>query len=209
VTVRLLLIDNYDSFTYNLVQAFLVLGADVQVSRNDEITVTDALTRAPTHLCISPGPGTPYDAGVSMDMIRAFAGRIPLLGVCLGHQSIVEVFGGKVVRAGRLMHGKTSTITHDGRTVFDGLPQHAEVGRYHSLIAAPERMPSELEVSARTPEGEIMAARHRLLNVEGVQFHPESILTPDGPRLLKNFLDLKGGARSSSSTSGSADVPSA
>jgi len=189
VKPRLLLIDNYDSFTYNLVQAFLVLGADVQVHRNDEISVEQARALAPTHLCISPGPGTPYDAGVSMDMIRAFAGRIPVLGVCLGHQSIVEVFGGKVVRAGRLMHGKTSTITHDGLTLFQGIEQGCEVGRYHSLIAAPESMPAELIVSARTPEGEIMAARHRSLAVEGVQFHPESILTPMGPRLLKNFLD--------------------
>jgi anthranilate synthase/aminodeoxychorismate synthase-like glutamine amidotransferase len=209
VTIRLLLIDNYDSFTYNLVQAFLVLGADVRVYRNDEITVSEALAFAPTHLCISPGPGTPYDAGVSMEMIRAFAGRVPLLGVCLGHQSIVEVFGGKVVRAGRLMHGKTSSITHDGRSVFQGLPQHCEVGRYHSLIAAPERMPPELEVSARTPEGEIMAARHRALSVEGVQFHPESILTPDGPKLLKNFLDLAGGERSASAAPGITDAASA
>jgi anthranilate synthase/aminodeoxychorismate synthase-like glutamine amidotransferase len=209
VSARLLLIDNYDSFTYNLVQAFLVLGADVSVYRNDEITVPEALAFTPTHLCISPGPGTPYDAGVSMEMIRAFAGRVPLLGVCLGHQSIVEVFGGKVVRAGRLMHGKTSSITHDGRSVFHGLPQHCEVGRYHSLIAAPERMPPELEVSARTPEGEIMAARHRALSVEGVQFHPESILTPDGPKLLKNFLDLTGGERSTSAAPGITDVASA
>ena len=193
---RLLLIDNYDSFTYNLVQAFLVLGADVRVHRNDEITASEAAALAPSHLCISPGPGTPYDAGVSMEMIRAFAGRIPVLGVCLGHQSIVEVFGGKVVRAQRLMHGKTSSITHDGRTLFAGLPEPCEVGRYHSLIAAPERMPRELEVSALTAEGEIMAARHRTLVVEGVQFHPESILTPDGPRLLQNFLALEGGERS-------------
>ncbi len=135
---RLLLIDNYDSFTYNLVQAFLVLGAEVQVYRNDAIAVAEARALAPTHLCISPGPGTPYDAGVSMEMIRAFAGRIPVLGVCLGHQSIVEVFGGKVVRAGRLMHGKTSLVQHDGAALFAGLPQPCEVGRYHSLIAAPE-----------------------------------------------------------------------
>jgi anthranilate synthase component 2/para-aminobenzoate synthetase component 2 len=195
VTPRLLLIDNYDSFTYNLVQAFLVLGAEVLVERNDAITVEQALALAPSHLCISPGPGTPYDAGVSMAMIRAFAGRVPVLGVCLGHQSIVEVFGGKVVRAQRLMHGKTSRVTHDGRTLFRGLPQLCEVGRYHSLIAAPERMPAELEVSATTPEGEIMAARHRTLLVEGVQFHPESILTPEGPQLLANFLQLSGAAR--------------
>ena len=185
---RLLLIDNYDSFTYNLVQAFLVLGADVRVYRNDAIAVAEARAVAPTHLCISPGPGTPYDAGVSMEMIRSFAGRIPVLGVCLGHQSIVEVFGGKVVRAGRLMHGKTSLIHHDGIGVFADLPQPCEVGRYHSLIAAPEALPPELIVSAHTPEGEIMGVRHRQLAVEGVQFHPESILTADGPRLLANFL---------------------
>jgi anthranilate synthase/aminodeoxychorismate synthase-like glutamine amidotransferase len=193
---RLLLIDNYDSFTYNLVQAFLVLGADVHVYRNDAMTVEQALAFAPSHLCISPGPGTPYDAGVSMDMIRAFAGRLPVLGVCLGHQSIVEVFGGKVVRAGRLMHGKTSIIQHDGASLFAGLPQPCEVGRYHSLIAAPETLPAQLEVTARTQEGEIMAVRHRSLMVEGVQFHPESILTPDGPALMKNFLEFTGGQRS-------------
>ncbi len=185
---RLLLIDNYDSFTYNLVQAFLVLGAEVLVYRNDAIAVEEARALAPSHLCISPGPGTPYDAGVSMEMIRAFAGRVPVLGVCLGHQSIVEVFGGKVVRAGRLMHGKTSLVDHDGAGVFAQLPQPCEVGRYHSLIAAPETLPPELIVTARTPEGEIMGVRHRELAVEGVQFHPESILTPDGPRLLGNFL---------------------
>jgi len=185
---RLLLIDNYDSFTYNLVQAFLVLGAEVLVYRNDAITVAEARGLIPTHLCISPGPGTPHDAGISMEMIRAFAGRVPVLGVCLGHQSIVEVFGGKVVRAGRLMHGKTSLVQHDGLGVFADLPQSCEVGRYHSLIAAPERLPAELTVSARTPEGEIMGVRHRELAVEGVQFHPESILTPLGPRVLANFL---------------------
>jgi anthranilate synthase/aminodeoxychorismate synthase-like glutamine amidotransferase len=195
MTARLLLIDNYDSFTYNLVQAFLVLGADVHVYRNDAMTVQQALDFAPSHLCISPGPGTPYDAGVSMDMIRAFAGRLPVLGVCLGHQSIVEVFGGKVVRAGRLMHGKTSVIQHDGKSLFAGLPQPCEVGRYHSLIAAPDTLTDDLEVSARTQEGEIMGVRHRKLMVEGVQFHPESILTPDGPALMKNFLGFTGGSR--------------
>jgi anthranilate synthase/aminodeoxychorismate synthase-like glutamine amidotransferase len=194
VTPRLLLIDNYDSFTYNLVQAFLVLGAEVSVYRNDALTPQDALALAPSHLCISPGPGTPYDAGVSMDMIRAFAGRIPVLGVCLGHQSIVEVFGGKVVRADRLMHGKTSLVRHDGRTLFEGLPLPCEVGRYHSLIAAPASLPQVLEVSAQTAAGEIMAVRHRTLSVEGVQFHPESILTPEGPRLLGNFLRVSSGA---------------
>jgi anthranilate synthase/aminodeoxychorismate synthase-like glutamine amidotransferase len=192
---RLLLIDNYDSFTYNLVQAFLVLGAEVSVYRNDALTPAAARALEPTHLCISPGPGTPYDAGVSMDMIRAFAGAIPVLGVCLGHQSIVEVFGGQVVRAGRLMHGKTSLIRHDGRTLFAGLPQPCEVGRYHSLIASPGMLPAVLEVSARTDEGEIMAVRHRALVVEGVQFHPESILTPLGPKLLGNFLGYTAGER--------------
>jgi anthranilate synthase/aminodeoxychorismate synthase-like glutamine amidotransferase len=200
VTPRLLLIDNYDSFTYNLVQAFLVLGAEVSVYRNDALTPAEALTLAPTHLCISPGPGTPYDAGVSMDMVRAFAGRIPVLGVCLGHQSIVEVFGGKVVRAGRLMHGKTSLVRHDARTLFAGLPQPCEVGRYHSLIAAPGSLPVQLEVSAQTAEGEIMAVRHRTLAVEGVQFHPESILTPDGPKLMRNFLATTAGERAGGAT---------
>ena len=190
---RLLLIDNYDSFTYNLVQAFLVLGADVRVYRNDAIDVSQATALAPTHLCISPGPGTPDDAGVSMDMIRAFAGRIPVLGVCLGHQSIVEVFGGKVVRAGRLMHGKTSMIQHDGLGVFAGLPQPCEVGRYHSLIAAPDSLPATLTVTAWTEAKEIMGVRHVGLAVEGVQFHPESILTPLGPRLLGNFLKQSAG----------------
>ena len=188
MNVRLLLIDNYDSFTYNLVQAFLVLGAEVDVRRNDEITVEEALKLAPSHLCISPGPGTPRDAGVSMAMITAFAGKVPVFGVCLGHQSIVEVFGGKVVRAGRLMHGKTSLVEHDGRSVFAGLPQPCEVGRYHSLIAEPSKMPAELEIDARTAEGEIMGVRHRRYAVEGVQFHPESVLTPQGPQLMGNFL---------------------
>jgi anthranilate synthase/aminodeoxychorismate synthase-like glutamine amidotransferase len=195
VKARLLLIDNYDSFTYNLVQAFLVLGAEVEVHRNDALTPAAARALAPTHLCISPGPGTPHDAGVSMDMIREFAGHIPVLGVCLGHQSIVEVFGGEVVRAGRLMHGKTSLLQHDGRTLFAGVPQPCQVGRYHSLIAAPASMPAVLEVSASTAEGEIMAVRHRTLTVEGVQFHPESILTPEGPRLLGNFLEYRAGVR--------------
>jgi len=199
---RLLLIDNYDSFTYNLVQAFLVLGAEVSVYRNDALTPEAARALAPTHLCISPGPGTPYDAGVSMDMIRAFAGSIPVLGVCLGHQSIVEVFGGKVVRAARLMHGKTSLVRHDGRTLFAGLPEPCEVGRYHSLIAAPQSVPAQLEVSARTAEGEIMGVRHRTLSVEGVQFHPESILTPEGPRLLGNFLQFSAGERAQATDSG-------
>ena len=193
--VRLLLIDNYDSFTYNLVQAFLVLGAEVLVHRNDALSVPQALQLAPTHLCISPGPGTPYDAGVSMDMIRAFAGVVPVFGVCLGHQSITEVFGGKVVRAGRLMHGKTSMVTHDGQGLFAGLPDPCEVGRYHSLIAQPESLPSERVVTARTAEGEIMGLRHRELMVEGVQFHPESVLTPHGPALMANFLRQRAARR--------------
>jgi len=195
VTPKLLLIDNYDSFTYNLVQAFLVLGADVQVYRNDAIDVAAARALAPTHLCISPGPGTPAQAGVSIEMIRAFAGQIPVFGVCLGHQSIVESFGGRVVRAPRLMHGKTSAIEHDGRGLFVDVPQPCEVGRYHSLIAQPEAMPAELEVTARTSQGEIMAVRHRRFRVEGVQFHPESVLTPDGPTMLRNFLRMSGGER--------------
>ena len=201
---RLLLIDNYDSFTYNLVQAFLVLGAEVEVYRNDALTPDAARALAPSHLCISPGPGTPRDAGVSMDMIRAFAGSIPVLGVCLGHQSIVEVFGGEVVRAGRLMHGKTSLVRHDGRTLFVGLSQPCEVGRYHSLIAEPARLPAVLEVSARTDEGEIMAVRHRTLTVEGVQFHPESILTPEGPEMLGQFLQYSAGMRRGESRVGGA-----
>jgi anthranilate synthase/aminodeoxychorismate synthase-like glutamine amidotransferase len=192
---RLLLIDNYDSFTYNLVQAFMVLGAEVDVRRNDEITVDEALQLAPTHLCISPGPGTPRDAGVSMDMIKAFAGKIPVFGVCLGHQAIVEAFGGEVVRAPRLMHGKTSLVEHDGGSIFAGLPQPCEVGRYHSLIAQPSSMPADLEVDARTAEGEIMGVRHRRFAVEGVQFHPESVLTPQGPLLMGNFLQLRSGMR--------------
>ena len=192
---RLLLIDNYDSFTYNLVQAFLVLGADVLVHRNDAISIEAARALAPTHVCISPGPGTPHDAGVSMDMIRAFAGHVPVLGVCLGHQSLVEVYGGDVVRAGRLMHGKVSMVEHDGRGLYAGLPQPFAAGRYHSLIAKPETLPAVLEVTARTAEGEIMGVRHREHVVEGVQFHPESILTPDGPRLLGHFLELTAATR--------------
>ena len=185
---RILLIDNYDSFTYNLVQAFLVLGAEVDVHRNDAITVDAAVAGTHSHLVISPGPGTPRDAGVSMEMIRALAGRIPIFGVCLGHQSLVEVFGGKVVRAARLMHGKVSPVSHDGKGLFDGLPPQFSAGRYHSLIAEPQSIPAVLEVTARTPEGEIMGVRHRSLAVEGVQFHPESVLTPEGPNLMANFL---------------------
>jgi anthranilate synthase/aminodeoxychorismate synthase-like glutamine amidotransferase len=194
VKARLLLIDNYDSFTYNLVQAFLILGAEVEVYRNDAIDLAAAQALAPTHLCISPGPGTPAQAGVSIAMIRAFAGRIPVLGVCLGHQSITEAFGGHVVRAPRLMHGKTSMIEHDGLGVFAGIPSPCEVGRYHSLIAESASLPPELLVTARTAEGEIMGVRHRQLAIEGVQFHPESVLSPDGPAMLGNFLRFASGA---------------
>ncbi len=191
MTPRLLLVDNYDSFTYNLVQAFMVLGAEVLVHRNDAITIEQALALKPTHLCISPGPGTPQDAGVSMKMIEAFAGRLPIFGVCLGHQSLVEVFGGKVVRAPRLMHGKTSPVHHDGKGVFTGLSNPMQAGRYHSLIALRESLPAELVVTAWTDEGEIMGVRHRDLPVEGVQFHPESVLTPEGPALMANFLGTR------------------
>jgi anthranilate synthase/aminodeoxychorismate synthase-like glutamine amidotransferase len=191
VTPKVLLIDNYDSFTYNLVQAFLVLGAEVDVFRNDAISVEQALALDHTHLVISPGPGTPRDAGVSMRMIEAFAGRIPIFGVCLGHQSLVEVFGGQVVRAARLMHGKVSPVEHDGKGLYSGMRQDFDAGRYHSLIAAPERMPEVLEVTARTAQGEIMGVRHRTLPIEGVQFHPESVLTPDGPILMGNFLKVR------------------
>jgi anthranilate synthase/aminodeoxychorismate synthase-like glutamine amidotransferase len=194
VRPRLLLIDNYDSFTYNLVQAFMVLGADVRVHRNDAITIDEARAIEPTHLVISPGPGTPADAGMSMKMIEAFAGQLPILGVCLGHQSLVEVFGGKVVRAPRLMHGKVSPVRHDGRTIFSGLSRPFDAGRYHSLIAEPASLPDVLELTAQTDEGEIMGVRHKTLPIEGVQFHPESILTPEGPKLMANFLYVQSAA---------------
>ena len=188
--VRMLLIDNYDSFTYNLVQAFAAQGADVMVYRNDAITVEEALELEPTHLVISPGPGRPEDAGVSLDMIAAFADRIPVLGVCLGHQSLVHHFGGSIVRAERLMHGKTSMAKHDGKTIFEGLSQPFEVGRYHSLCAEHESLPGELELTAETERGEIMGVRHKILPLEGVQFHPESVLTPEGDRLMANFMRM-------------------
>ena len=184
---RLLLIDNYDSFTYNLVQAFLVLGAEVQVYRNDAITPAQARALEPTHLCVSPGPGTPRDAGVSMQMIEAFAGTVPVLGVCLGHQAIVEVFGGEVGYARELLHGKASPVRHDGNGLFSGLPHPFDAGRYHSLAAT--RVPDELEPTAYADDGEVMAVRHRTLQIVGVQFNPESVLTPDGPALGRNFLE--------------------
>lgn len=188
---RLLLIDNYDSFTYNLVQAFLVLGAEVDVFRNDEISVEQALEIAPTHLCISPGPGRPEDAGVSLEMIAAFESRVPIFGVCLGHQSLVSHFGGDIVSAPRLMHGKTSRVNHDGKTIYAGLASPMQAGRYHSLAADPGTVPDSLEISATTARGEIMGVRHRKLPIEGVQFHPESVLTPDGDAMMKNFLDIR------------------
>ncbi len=191
MNARLLLIDNYDSFTYNLVQAFLVLGAEVDVHRNDAIDVREALALAPTHLVVSPGPGRPDDAGNSLAMIEAFAPRTPVLGVCLGHQSIVQHFGGRIVQAGALMHGKTSWVEHDGDTLFADLPNPFEAGRYHSLAADKSQMPDELVVTARTEDGEIMGVRHRELPVFGVQFHPESVLTADGPALLDNFVRLR------------------
>jgi anthranilate synthase component 2/para-aminobenzoate synthetase component 2 len=190
---RLLLVDNYDSFTYNLVQAFLVLGAEVLVYRNDEISVAQALELKPSHLCISPGPGRPDDAGVSLAMLAAFEQRVPILGVCLGHQSLVQHFGGRIISASRLMHGKTSMITHDGRGVYAGLSNPFQAGRYHSLAAEEATMPAALEITARSERGEIMGVRHRQLPVEGVQFHPESVLTPEGNRLLGNFLAMTAG----------------
>jgi anthranilate synthase component 2/para-aminobenzoate synthetase component 2 len=188
MSARLLLIDNYDSFTYNLVQAFLVLEAEVLVYRNDALTVGEAMRLAPTHLVISPGPGRPDDAGNSLALIAALADRVPILGVCLGHQCIVQHFGGEIVSAAALMHGKTSLVRHDGSILFSGLPNPFAAGRYHSLAADRARLPAGLDVTARTDDGEIMAVRHRELPIEGVQFHPESVLTPDGPRLMRNFL---------------------
>jgi anthranilate synthase/aminodeoxychorismate synthase-like glutamine amidotransferase len=188
MSARILLIDNYDSFTYNLVQAFLVLEAEVLVYRNDAIAVADARALRPSHLVISPGPGRPQDAGRSLEMIDAFVGEVPVLGVCLGHQSLVECFGGEVVSAASLMHGKTSWISHDGEGVYAGLESPLEVGRYHSLAANRDRIPKVLKVTARTKDQEIMGVRHSALPVEGVQFHPESVLTPMGPKMLANFL---------------------
>jgi len=186
----LLVIDNYDSFTYNLVQYFGELGADPQVRRNDAITPEEVEKLKPKKVVISPGPGRPQDAGISMELIRRLGSRIPLLGVCLGHQCIGEVYGGKVVRAGRLMHGKTSPIQHDGKGVFAKLPNPFEATRYHSLIVEKESVPSCLQVSAETAEGEIMGLRHKEYPVHGVQFHPESILSKEGKDLLANFLSL-------------------
>jgi anthranilate synthase component 2 len=184
----ILVIDNYDSFTYNLVQYLGELGQEVEVVRNDAVDVDEIARRAPSHLVISPGPGTPDDAGVSLEAIRRLGGSVPILGVCLGHQSIGQAYGGRIVRAPRVMHGKVSPVRHDGRGAFRGLPNPFEAIRYHSLVIARDSLPACLEVSAWTAEGEIMGVRHRALAVEGVQFHPESILTEHGHRLLANFL---------------------
>jgi len=188
----LLVIDNYDSFTYNLVQYLGELGQDVRVVRNDGLAVADVAALAPSHVVISPGPCTPNEAGISLDVIKMYAGKIPILGVCLGHQSIGQAFGGKIVRAARVMHGKTSPIHHDGKGVFTGLPNPFEATRYHSLLIERASVPDVLEVTAKTAEGEIMAVRHKTLPVEGVQFHPESFLTTAGKDLLRNFI-AKGG----------------
>lgn len=184
----IVMIDNYDSFTYNLVQFVGELGEELKVFRNDKITIQEIEALAPDYLMISPGPCTPNEAGISLEVIRYFAGKIPILGVCLGHQSIGQAFGGKVVRAERLMHGKTSLVHHDQKTIFRNIPSPFVVARYHSLIIEEGTLPPELEVTARTPEGEIMAVRHRTYPIEGVQFHPESIITEYGKQLLSNFL---------------------
>jgi anthranilate synthase/aminodeoxychorismate synthase-like glutamine amidotransferase len=186
----ILVLDNYDSFTYNLVQYFGELGADLRVVRNDQITLGEIERLAPERIVVSPGPCTPSEAGISSEVIEAFGGRLPILGVCLGHQCIGEVYGGDVVRADRLMHGKTSPIIHTGQGVFRDLPSPFEATRYHSLIVKRETLPDVLEITAETAEGEIMGLRHRTLPVHGVQFHPESILTTEGKRLLRNFLEL-------------------
>lgn len=186
----LLVIDNYDSFTYNLVQYFGELGEDVQVYRNDKITLARIAELSPSRLVISPGPCTPKEAGISVDAIRKFAGALPILGVCLGHQSLAAAYGGEIIRAPRLMHGKASSIEHDGKTIYRTLPNPFQATRYHSLIVNRATVPDCLEISAETAEGEIMGLRHRTLGVEGVQFHPESILTSIGKDLLRNFLKL-------------------
>jgi len=186
----LLMIDNYDSFTYNLVQYFGELGEDVRVYRNNKITLDEIEALHPSRLVVSPGPCTPKEAGISVEAIRRFGGAIPLLGVCLGHQSLAVAFGGEVVRAERLMHGKTSWIKHNGKTIFKDLPNPFEATRYHSLIVNRSTLPSCFDISAETAEGEIMGIRHRSLGIEGVQFHPESILTTVGKDLLRNFLKL-------------------
>jgi para-aminobenzoate synthetase component 2 len=185
----ILLIDNYDSFTYNLAHLFGELGAEVTVLRNDAVDADGAERLAPSHLVVSPGPGRPEDAGASVAIVRRLGQRVPTLGVCLGHQAIVEAFGGEIGQAQRLLHGKASAVSHDGAGLFAGLPEPLEAGRYHSLAAT--RVPDCLEVCARTEDGEVMAVRHRELPVDGIQFHPESVLTPDGPALARNFLESR------------------
>ncbi len=187
----LLMIDNYDSFTYNLVQYFGELGEDIHVFRNDKLKIEDIIKLNPDRIVISPGPCTPKEAGISVDVIKYFAGKLPMLGVCLGHQAIGEAFGGDIIRADRLMHGKISMIYHDGKSIFEGIPNPFEATRYHSLIIKRDTLPSCLEISAETKEGEIMGVRHKEFKIEGVQFHPESILTKVGIDILKNFLKIK------------------
>jgi para-aminobenzoate synthetase component 2 len=191
----LLVIDNYDSFTYNLVQYFGELGCEIEVRRNDAITLDEIAELRPDHIVISPGPCTPNEAGISLAVIDRFKGEIPILGVCLGHQAIGQAFGGRVVSAGRLMHGKTSPIQHDGRTIFTGLPSPFTATRYHSLVVSRDGLPDCLEISAQTEEGEIMGLRHKTYPIEGVQFHPESVVSEHGHALLRNFLQLGTGLR--------------
>jgi anthranilate synthase/aminodeoxychorismate synthase-like glutamine amidotransferase len=186
----LLMIDNYDSFTYNLVQYLGELGVKVKTFRNDKITIKEIEKLKPNRIVISPGPGTPDDAGISVEVIKHFAGKVPILGVCLGHQSIARAFGGKIVRARRLMHGKTSPIFHDEKTIYKGLPIPFDATRYHSLVAEKKSLPSCLEITARSDKDELMGFRHKEFPVEGIQFHPESILTMAGKDLLQNFLDI-------------------
>ena len=186
----ILLLDNYDSFTYNLAQHLGQLGEKLEVRRNDQITLDEIEKLAPERIVISPGPGVPQDAGITVELVHRFAGKIPILGVCLGHQAIGYAFGGRVVRAPMLLHGKTSQILHDGKTIFRKVPQQFTATRYHSLVVDRKGLPRELEVSARTPDGTIMGLRHRKLRVEGVQFHPESVLTDVGVQILRNFLEL-------------------
>lgn len=185
-----LLLDNYDSFTYNLAQCLGQLGEKLEVRRNDQITLAEIAKLKPSRIVISPGPGIPQEAGISIELIRSYAGKVPILGVCLGHQAIGYAFGGKVVRAPAIMHGKTSEIRHDGKTIFSKLPQRFTATRYHSLVVARRGLPRELVISAETRDGTIMGLRHRTLRVEGVQFHPESVLTDVGMKILRNFLEL-------------------
>lgn len=191
----ILMIDNYDSFTYNLVQAFRGLGADMQVVRNDKIDVDGIRALAPAAIVLSPGPGNPDSAGITLEAVKAFAGAVPMLGICLGHQSIAQAFGGKIVHARRLMHGKTSPISHDGRGIFAGLPQGFAAMRYHSLAVDRGTLPECLEISAESDDGEIMGLRHRTMPIESVQYHPESIGTPEGERQIMNFIEMAGKVR--------------